>query len=85
MITRKLGFFYWVLSDGPNWAEMLCLYSSGGMLNNLILPTGPGQVDLYHVWSFCHGGNMPESHDLDDDDDGTRRNQKSKLVLMRQW
>ena len=40
MITRKLRFFYWVLSDGPSWAEMLCL-STGGMLNNLPLPTGP--------------------------------------------
>ena len=39
MITRKLRFFYWVLSDGSSWAEMLCL-STGGMLNNLPLPTG---------------------------------------------
>ena len=47
MITRKLRFFYWVLSDRPSWAEMLC-FSAGGMLNNL--PMATVEVEVYHVW-----------------------------------
>ena len=68
MITWKLRIFYWVLSDGPSWAEMLCL-STGG---NLPLPTGPSwtlscMVRFWHwhiptMVGFCHGGNMPASH-----------------------
>ena len=52
MITRKLRFFYWVLSDGPNWAEMLCL-NTGGMLNNLPLPTGSSWT-LSCIVGFWH-------------------------------
>ena len=52
MITRKLRFFYWVLSDGPSWAEMLCL-STGGMLNNLPLQTGPSRT-LSCMVGFWH-------------------------------